>query len=99
LALHNLRDHADQPPSDEHAGRGRHGRNAPDDPVVGRSSACPTNKRWRSSMLADELIDAGQPLPDRTVSAAREVRQWLPQVRLRRLQIDPSPRRYDYTPE
>jgi len=38
LALHNLRDHADQPPSDEHAGRGRRGRNAPHDPVVGRSS-------------------------------------------------------------
>jgi hypothetical protein len=38
LALHDLRDHADQPPSDEHAGGGRHGRNAPHDPVVGRSS-------------------------------------------------------------
>jgi hypothetical protein len=50
-------------------------------------------------MLADELIDAGQSLPDRTVSAEIEVRQWLPQVRLRRLQIDPSPRRHDYTPE
>src|SRR5580692_5415039 len=45
LALHNLRDHADQPPSDEHADRGRHGRNAPDDPVVGRSS-CRAKCSW-----------------------------------------------------
>jgi hypothetical protein len=58
-----------------------------------------TSKRWRLSMLADELIDAGQSLPDRTVSTEIEVRQWLPQIRLRRLQIDPSPRRHDYTPE
>src|SRR3974390_2512595 len=36
LALHNLLPHADQPPSDEHAGRGRRGRNAPHGPVVGR---------------------------------------------------------------
>jgi hypothetical protein len=55
--------------------------------------------RSRLSMLADELIDAGQSLPDRTVSAASEVGSWTPQVRLRRLQIGPSPRRHDYTPE
>jgi hypothetical protein len=29
-------------------------------------------------MLADELIDAGQSLLDRTVSTEIEVRQWLP---------------------
>ena len=34
-----------------------------------------------------------------TVSAASEVRRWLPLVQLRRLQIDLSPRRHDYTPE
>jgi hypothetical protein len=45
LALHNLRDHADQPPSDERAGRGQHGRNAPHDPVVGRSS-CRAKCSW-----------------------------------------------------
>jgi hypothetical protein len=43
--------------------------------------------------------DAGQSLPDRTASAASEVRRWLPLVRLRRLQIGLSPRRHDYTPE
>ena len=32
-------------------------------------------QRWRLSMLADELIDAGQSLPDRTGSAEIEVRQ------------------------
>jgi peptide-methionine (S)-S-oxide reductase len=46
-----------------------------------------------------ELSVAGQSLPDRTVSAASEVRRWLPLVQLRRLQIDLSPRRHDYTPE
>jgi len=45
LALHNLRDHADQLPSDEHAGRGRRGRNAPHGPVVGRSS-CRAKFSW-----------------------------------------------------
>jgi hypothetical protein len=51
------------------------------------------------SMQPDELSVAGQSLRDRTVSAASEVRRWLPLVRLRRLQIDLSPRRHDYTPE
>jgi hypothetical protein len=63
------------------------------------AAGSPTSKRWRLSVLADELIDAGQSLPDRTVSPEIEIRPWLPQVRLRRLQIDPSPRRHDYTPE
>src|ERR1700730_13086062 len=66
---------------------------------IAGAAVSPTNKRWRLPMQPDELSVAGQSLPDRTVSAASEVRRWLPLVRLRRLQIDLSPRRHDYTPE
>jgi hypothetical protein len=41
LALHDLPDDADQPSSHGHAGGGRHGRNAPQDWAMGRSSCWP----------------------------------------------------------
>jgi hypothetical protein len=77
LALHNLRDHADQPASDEHAGRGRHDRNAPHDPVVGRSS-CRAKCSWprRDSNLpvgsAILGIDGKNVKPVGTVSLATQ---------------------------
>jgi len=45
LALHDLRDHADQPPLDEHTGGGRRGRNASHDQAVGYSP-CRAECSW-----------------------------------------------------
>jgi uncharacterized protein (DUF1810 family) len=51
----------------------------PDNPFrhasIAGAAVSPTSKPWRLSMQADELIDAGQSLTDRTVSAESEVRQ------------------------
>jgi hypothetical protein len=66
--------------------------------IAGASGGA-TSKRWRLSMLADELIDAGQSLPDRTGSAEIEVSSGCRKSESRRLQTDASPRRHDYTPE
>jgi hypothetical protein len=85
LALHNLRDHADQPASDEHAGRGRHDRNAPHDPVVGRSS-CRAKCSWPrrdSNLPVGSAMRPALKAPGRDQHIRRGVPQEGPRVRIR----------------
>ena len=84
LALHNLRDHADQPASDEHAGRG-HDRNAPHDPVVGRSS-CRAKCSWPrrdSNLPVGSAMRPTLKAPGRDQHIRRGVPQEGPRVRIR----------------